>query len=58
MFYKTNIEKFINFVIANVELLKLFKCLDALDVLELTPANVEESHVLEGGSNVTKTRDD
>lgn len=32
MFYKSNIEQFIDFIVANVKLLKLLKSLDALNV--------------------------
>lgn len=58
MLYETYVEKFIDFVIANVELLELFKGLDTLDILELASANVQKSDIFERGSNVTKTGDD
>ena len=58
MLYETYVEKFIDFVIANVELLELFKGLDTLNILELASANVQKSHIFERGSNVTKTGDD
>lgn len=56
MFYEAYVEKLINFVIPNVEFLQLFKCLDTLDVFELTSANVEKSYIFKGGADVTETR--
>lgn len=57
MLYEPNIEKFIDLIVAYVELFELLKCLDTLNVLELASTDVQESDIFEGSSDVTKTWD-
>lgn len=57
MLYKTYVEKFVNFVVANIELFELLEGLDALNIFELASTNVQKSHIFKRSSNVTKTWD-
>ena len=55
MLNKPYIEEFINLIIANVELFQLFKRLNTLYILKLTPSNMQKPNIFERCSNITKT---
>lgn len=55
MLNKSNIEEFINLIIANVELFQLFKRLNTLYILKFTPSNMQKPNILKRRSNITKT---
>jgi len=50
----TNIEHVVYAVVRKVELLKLLKSLNALDLFEFAASNLEDAHIFEGGAQVTE----
>ena len=53
--YETNIKQLIDLVVTYVELLKLLKGLNTLDFLQLAPAYMQNFHIFERGSNISKS---
>lgn len=56
MLNETDIEQLIDLVIADVQLFKLLKRLDALYLFELASTDMEDANVFEGGTYVTESR--
>lgn len=54
MLKETDVEKFIYVVEIQIELLQMFKSLDALDFLQLAPGKVKDPHELEGRADVSE----
>lgn len=58
MFYKADVKKFIDFIVADVELLKLLECLNTLNVFKFASTEVEYSNISKWCSDITETWDD
>ena len=56
MLDETNIEEFVNLVIAYVQLFKLFESLDTLHLFEFAAANVKNSHIFERCTDISEGR--
>ena len=58
MLDKADIKKLIDLIVADIKLLELLKCLDALDFFQLTTAQMKHSNIFERCADVTECRYD
>lgn len=54
---KANVKQLVDIVVRNVEFFELSEGLNTLSLFKLTPSQVQDSYVVERGSDVSETSD-
>jgi hypothetical protein len=54
---KANVKQLVDIVVGNVEFFELSEGLNTLSLFKLTPSQVQDSYVVERGSDVSETSD-